>query len=730
MNVRSQPRGHADYIPMWPFAAASVVLSLLIALGMRFINEDLFVAFCAGRDVLEGKLGEPDTWSFVSGGIVWVNQAWLSHLALFLSYKWLGSPGPVLVKTALLLFCTALLYARLRRPGTGPTASLTAISLGLLSVAPFLQIRGENFGVFCFLLFSARVTAPRAWGTARYVGALFVLGLWTNCHGSFVLFFVFTALKAVVETVREVHPWGLPVGSVAEPDAAPSADSTSSAWTRRVPREGLSWLLTLLLGIPTAAFLNPFGPSNLFMPHQQLTTEAMTRISADWLPLLDWGLLWETDFFRPMDVKPYLLVLFVLVTLSALSVRGRGRDALGAERGHQEEANRPDLLMEALIVLVLVALSFRFRRIIVFAGFALVPALGVVSQRCVVVLRERAASVSGGPLSLLMRHAPAIAISAMVLATAWIFFRTTVPPYLPSCPMRPDRPLADQLMSFDSYDMDVVRFLTRNQIGGRVLAGWMSADFLYFHVPGIKIFLDCRDQSAYSPEVIRSYFSMLDAPDAGPAARAQVLERLDYYRVDTVVLDASPPESDLATLLMTSKKWVCVFAGSKVFVLVRADTALFGKIIGGAEPAVYEYPDDRARIRTYAVFSYFQHGSLPTDLRQSLKTMMQQKPDPSMYTLLYLTGRDSKGRLTPDDRSYLLSEVDRLSKLDPMLENMARPLLGSLTTILSLLEADARAGGLPARAGAYAPLRRVFEEGLYRIEQRYLGSTPQEKPGR
>jgi hypothetical protein len=45
---------------------------------------DLYMSLSGGRDVALGHLGRPDDWSFTTGGRVWVNQNWLSHVLIYL----------------------------------------------------------------------------------------------------------------------------------------------------------------------------------------------------------------------------------------------------------------------------------------------------------------------------------------------------------------------------------------------------------------------------------------------------------------------------------------------------------------------------------------------------------------------------------------------------------------------------------------------------------------------
>ena len=54
----------------------TVVSAWIVVWLMPRGNGDLFVALAGGRDVVEGRLGQPDDWSFHTEGRVWHNQNW------------------------------------------------------------------------------------------------------------------------------------------------------------------------------------------------------------------------------------------------------------------------------------------------------------------------------------------------------------------------------------------------------------------------------------------------------------------------------------------------------------------------------------------------------------------------------------------------------------------------------------------------------------------------------
>ncbi len=72
-------------------ALAAAVLIGSVWLVPRPIG-DMYVALAGGRDALAGKLGTPDTWSFMNidpatgRNQVWINQNWGTHVVYYLTY--------------------------------------------------------------------------------------------------------------------------------------------------------------------------------------------------------------------------------------------------------------------------------------------------------------------------------------------------------------------------------------------------------------------------------------------------------------------------------------------------------------------------------------------------------------------------------------------------------------------------------------------------------------------
>lgn len=219
---------------------ASAGMAACIGVTERYVNEDLFLAFAAGREILKGNLVVHDHWSFTAEGRVWVNQAWLSHLILFLSYDLLGPAGPVALKVVLLAACLWLVFLRCRSLGASPELSLACICAGTLAAAPFLGIRPENFGVFFFLLFTSLLTMNRVPAIARRLGVPLLLILWSSSHGSFMLGIGLLGVKAALVTVRSFR-------------------SRKTAGTSEDPASPVEWWILTAASIAAVAVVTPFG---------------------------------------------------------------------------------------------------------------------------------------------------------------------------------------------------------------------------------------------------------------------------------------------------------------------------------------------------------------------------------------------------------------------------------------------------------------------------------------
>ncbi len=162
---------------------AAVMAMVAIWLVFRPIG-DLYVALGAGRDIVQGKMGSPDEWSFTAAERVWINQNWGTHLMYYLSYIWGGEWGLLSVKAGLvaLLGVGVALACRARRV-SWPVCWVVAGAV-LLAGKEFIDQRPNLTSlaldpILLWLLYRSRNHPHRIWWAAA------LLALWANMHGGF-----------------------------------------------------------------------------------------------------------------------------------------------------------------------------------------------------------------------------------------------------------------------------------------------------------------------------------------------------------------------------------------------------------------------------------------------------------------------------------------------------------------------------------------------------------------
>ena len=171
------------------YLSAAVVLlaslSILATWAEPFENGDLFISLAGGRDVVNGKLAQPDEWSFVTNGRVWINQNWLSHLLIYLAWCAAGEGGLLALKATLIAALTVFLWLLAIRRGCQWQAALLLSSGLTASCYHFTFLRANLFtlvmaGLLLWLLHRSMDTRGRIWWV------LPVMLVWSNLHGGYV----------------------------------------------------------------------------------------------------------------------------------------------------------------------------------------------------------------------------------------------------------------------------------------------------------------------------------------------------------------------------------------------------------------------------------------------------------------------------------------------------------------------------------------------------------------
>jgi hypothetical protein len=670
-----------------PLLIACLAIAVAIGCGEWSINEDLYMALAAGRDVLEGQLAKPDQWSYLTEGKVWVNQNWLSGLIFYLSWLYLGDAGPIVVKGTLLVLCLMVVYARSRFLELQAKFLLPAMLLGTLSVVPFLAIKAEQFGVLYFLLFTLCLVAPRSYGWCRQVGSLLVLLLWANSHGSFILGPLLMAVKICAQAgvyllhcrfgqqMRCSGPESailsdeiirLQAGEALHTQKDPSEYSIAVDGAERSQREILLWIVTLGLSMVVIAFANPFGAANLQMIFQQTGASEWTRTFGIWKPLINF------PGFAPLGgflSTPFLVTLLLTLSLGTVAMWIMGRRCrLHFLAGENVQEQRGDFFTDLLVCLAMIAVTLKFARTLLFVGLAIIPLLAFFAQVLAGFAARYAERRSRARATLLPGWSGVAASLAALVFMIFAFVDNTLIPLLPGNPFLQDSPLTKRLMGPLAINTaPVTEFMIKNGIKGRVFSTFCSADVLLLRVPGVQVFTDCRAQSIYSEADLKQYLVVGSAKLAKPESIQAALEVLDQHKVSCVVLVQSPVEATFSVreVLVNSGIWRPIFAdplgGS--FLFVKNHSELMEPFRQTGRLDHLRFPSPAAKVLSEA-FMYQGASATPPDwLKAELRAAAVETPTPLMFRALSRLCRDARGCVDPETRSYLLAELKRLERI-------------------------------------------------------------------
>ena len=376
---------------------------------------------------------------------------------------------------------------------------------------------------------------------------------------------------------------------------------------------------------------------------------------------------------------------------------------------------RADSAMEIIIALATVVMAFRFKRLVLFSALSLVPLFAALLQSIKAELESSRAqgltSVphSGLPISnkpgdnSVQRASLLSSVGAVVCVSvmAFLFWRAAIVPYLPSNPFCTERPVARELMSFDSYSQSLVSFIRMNGIGEtnferRFLVGWELSPYLMQAMPQIRVFMDCRDQSVYPDRIATDYFTIMGVIRADSS---DPLALLDQYGVTSIALTTNPIDLQAAIRFMQSRKWACIYADPDALLLVRADSDRFQEAVKTGLKGL-RFPSEESRSLSRAFLYHFMHGYVPQDIVEDLEVVAKSNPWPNLYTLIVLGLEKSGSCFRQETVTYLLSEAARLSGVDPTKEKRGAQVLESLVRIYEILRMNAlECGNIEADLG-------------------------------
>lgn len=265
-------------------AALSVTwVALLVRVPVR-LNQDGWLALVAGREVADHGIPQHDRLAALTQGARWIDQQWLSQLALYELERVGGLAAYCVVYVGLAVMALGLAIVAARRLGA---ADLHIVLILLVPTIIFVgasgEVRTQGFAYPLFVsvlwLMTAESRRPSRWGLLAFP----LLVLWANLHGSVTLGVGLVVLHGVSQVFTRA-----------------AEGSTGRPWGRA---------LLFVVGGPLCLLATPYGLGAITYYSDTLANPTFRQVISEWAPVTSIMLL---------------AVPFFLVAFGATWLLGRG----------------------------------------------------------------------------------------------------------------------------------------------------------------------------------------------------------------------------------------------------------------------------------------------------------------------------------------------------------------------------------------------------------------------
>jgi hypothetical protein len=200
-----------------------VMSTVLYILSITVADPDLWGHIKFGEDLWQtGKIIQSDPYSYLTGDQLWINHEWLAEVIFYLGFALAGPAGLIVLKIAMGLLITGLMYRHLCRQGLTPLrAGIVLLPVTPLLVPGLVTVRPQMF-TYLFFLFVLLLIYQAEHGRPQYLWvAPPLFALWVNLHGGFLaglgIFVLWSFAHLVLILLRPRRPGALSLSQVAMP---------------------------------------------------------------------------------------------------------------------------------------------------------------------------------------------------------------------------------------------------------------------------------------------------------------------------------------------------------------------------------------------------------------------------------------------------------------------------------------------------------------------------------
>ena len=516
-------------ISLLNYAPAMVLLLIVVADSAQFPDTDLWGHLRFGQAAIaSGHLANRDPYSYSAVGALWRNHEWLSEIVMATFYSAFGVVGLKVWKFSCVATTVIMMALCASETAASPAIQLNTLALAAIAMVPQNQFRPQIFTFMMLSALLALLTRDNYRGRAPLWLVVPMMALWGNLHGGFIIGIATLAAYACVAGLQDL-----------------------------IAGRGLAraFRLSLITIAGTLATLvSPYGIDAWRVVLNALKDYAAQPIIADWQPLISAiARGWHTN---PADTVFFLCGLLMMLAFVVAFVR---------------EPHGSDLPLVAIAIMMTVA-AFTALRNLPLAMIACVAPLArhteLISERRRRVpspstdVRELAAAAGTNARSGVN---PWLAASiAAVLAVVGGLFST-------------------RLVVGSDSPVGAVAFMKRYQLRGNLLSNFGDGEYLIWHLPASRVFIDGRYDTVYPSKVVDQYLAFING-------RPEASHVLSAYPHDFVLL---PDDSPALPVVARAREWKLIYRDGNWMLFARADSAaakIRGVPIIGAPPAVSYFP--------------------------------------------------------------------------------------------------------------------------------------------
>lgn len=684
--------------------------ALLVSLGYVFLvpspTGDTFMTLAGGRDVADGKLAQPDDWSFNTDGRIWINQSWGTGLLFYGLWQSLGYFGLVAYKAVSIAVIGLFTMLGCRQLKVTYPFAILAAAFTLVAASSFINIRANLMGLamlamLIWLLYLSHGHSHRIWWAAG------LLTLWAHMHGSFFFGIAVLGLWAVLQI--GVARWA--GGQLADP---------KPVWPFPVA-------VVLALVLATAS---PFGITNLTQPLSLMdlwVDEPWPLENIEMMPLLA-----DHPSVQTLPGLPWYLLLLGLLAAPLIAQLLGPRHQL-PRVSTLESGVRIKWAFTLALAAVTIVMAFQARRFVVISLIASAPLLAFGLQRlmthrryawptaltiigtasCGILWQQFSSAPEGAQANLLagtpveaqrtiwttaafviaflpmvwcwltdlrgnqgnrggrddqaaapdhnrssnwiarLRPRPAWAVTAlalMMLLAAAAQMRQQLPIDQADGPLYPSDDLFGRLVVIANFPEQAARFLNDNDVQGNALNSWQWEGFLYWHRPQVKLMLGGRSRQVYTATDVRQTQLANGAKDVSV---------YDDLGIDLIVTDYREP---LATRLFSEPQspWQIIYFDGLAVIAARAGDPESEQLIRRFNAGTLTYPSEQAKAYSIAAARLALSSASSYDqIHGALVAATEIHPMPLLYQLFVF--QQNRQRVEPHQiASVFESELVRL----------------------------------------------------------------------